>query len=294
MGCSVGISSLILTIPTILALFVAQIIPTVQTAAGGACVVPDQTTEFLAVWLMEESSSSTRANASTSGAGCGSDCNLLNSGSVAQSSTHIEGSYSAYFLEADSDMLYCANATCDEITGATGNFSMGAWVRFDKDNQNMNVWTDLDASQGIQLRFVNTGDKIRCTFGSGDANSATGTTNLGTDTWYHFACSHDALVEMDIWVDGSEEATNSGPGIAASTLDFKVSPDDGSGMDGYIDEAWLYEGVLSDAAKCHICSCGISNWRGCTCSGSSYTDSGVNTTLCNSCTLPSDPTNPIP
>jgi hypothetical protein len=285
-----------------LALASPQVVtPVRRAAAAGACTIPDETNTFLAVWLMEEATSATRTNESTN---CGSDCDMDNNASVEQSTTKVEGTYSAHFTDADGDYLSCPNGAsageCDELSHS-GSATFLAWVRVD-DVDNLQSWygglDQTSANHGIECYMANAGDVVRITVGDGTDRVTESGLGLTVDTWTHVICRTDATAdELETFRNGASGGTTTQQDMAATTLtDIMLGErDGGGGFDGYMDEAAYIDQYLSDAEGCHVCSCGISNWRGCTASGadpSGYDNTGNNTN-CASCTLPTNACDPI-
>jgi len=281
---------------TSLLLAQTYLIPHNPRAAAEACTVPDETSYFTAVWLLEESTGTGRA--SHSSAACVSDCELDDKASVEQSSTHVEGTYAAHFTASDSDELDCAfnGPNCDELDFA-GDATVGFWGRKDDDTTGNTVWDSFNANDGMQIRGIST--RWDCKVGdSADNQTAAGGTNADENIWYHVTCVADATNDyIYLYVDGEldgsqpqQDMTSGGP----SSLE--IGHDGGLYANVTIDEMFAVGEALSADEICHICSCGISNWRGCTATGASpsgYDDTGVNASLCGSCTLPSNACNPI-
>jgi len=267
----------------------------------GACSVPDETDEFLAVWRMEEATSATRAN-SVSG---GSAENLLNSGSVEQSTTHVEGTYSAHFTEADTDHLYCAKSTCTALD-FSGSTTVLGWYRKDNDDEGFTLWDSHNVNTGMKIRALYGSTPNDCLVGDGsDQVDHDGYADTTANTWYHIACSLDAAADkLQLYLNGKTDCLTPGTDCAdtqqdkaaTSASNIFVGRESTIYLDGHMDEWAVIDQALSPAELCHICSCGISNWRGCSASGgapSGYATTGVNSSLCQSCTLPTNACDPI-
>lgn len=263
----------------------------ITTAAGGVCSIPDETDTFLAVWRMEEATSATRTNSSATG----SNNNMLNSGSVEQDGVnYIEGTYSAHFTEADPDHLYCNKATCTDVV-FSGSVSVLGWFRKDNDTEHFTLWDSSNTYTGLVARALIGNNDCKVGDGADWGNTASGSADPTLETWYHYACVHDATAStvqnyLNGKTDGSSATQQS---MVASTKTYQEMGRTSSiYLDGNLDEWAIVDQALSPEELCHICSCQIDGSL-CSCSGGVYSDLGRNATYCQSCDLPADPEDPI-
>lgn len=245
---------------------------------------PSWTSRFLCVYTLDEAAGMVRANATDTA--CGSFANLYEqAGAPANDADRIEGEASLSVTSAASDRLGINN---DCLVPTTGSLSMGIWV---KDRTGSVVTsTYIDTASGASGMAVRADSNAvpRCAVGNGTENAnAVGSFNIPRDgsAWVHLACTFDDGADA-IQIYAAGQATGS-PGYqdalaASSTLHV---PTNSGTPDALLDELWMYDGVLSPAAVCRICSCGVDG-AACLCSGGAYADRGRNATHCSSCDLP--------
>jgi hypothetical protein len=267
-----------------------------HVAAGGSSPV-DWTSSFVAVWLCEETSG-TRANESSTS--CGSDCDLTDNNTVA-SGTGIQGSNSCDFEETDSDNLSCTmnNPGCNEIEAAleSGAVSIVSWLNAESNvSSNARYVEVLGGSPGfetftLQKSEFSTPQHELTAFMEGQATSVDSGEAETVGTYEHlaFTWANDADDDIEYYVNGESVGTagslTSTPTVGSNgsfTLGGRNSSVD---VDGDMDEIGIIDAELTAAQICRICSCGIDGSE-CVCSGSSYSDSGRNSSNCGSCTLP--------
>jgi len=290
----------------------------VSTVDAGATAVPDQTSEFSAVWLLDEATDTNRT-AEVCASGTPSDCDLNEKSGIdvgQDTSNKQEGVASASFDAAANEDMRCdfSGGACDSLRTVAGGtaISWGAWFRPTGTCAGPGtgqgicyVMTAFDfAGDGFDMGRDSGGTPsdggFRCSIDNTDAQSW-GDTGLEADTWYHGVCTYGAVASDDVlvYVNGlDDDADTPGNQAVRATVDnqnslFISGNTSSQDFNGNIDEVFIIDQELTAAEQCHICSCGISNFRNCTYSGASYVDEGVNASLCNSCTLPADPSNPI-
>lgn len=267
----------------------------VKQASGGTSAVPDWTSSFVAVYDIEGASPWNQT-----GGTCGANCNLTNSGMAQDSTTYQHNSASASADESDGvDYASCAYGTCTGITGMTGSYSVGAWFNNGDDTVNQQFVRN-QSTGGFYLQFTASSDNVFCYYydGASQYQNTDADTFEQIDGWAWVSCAHDASggagsstisaysASDNLWDKNTKSALS--PMTANTGGDFYLASEFGvSAVTGNIDEAWIYDGVLSDAAMCRICSCGIDDSL-CTYSGTTFVDAGRNTTECGSCTLCSD------
>jgi hypothetical protein len=236
------------------------------------------------------------------GGTCGSDCNLTDPSSVGQDTTNkVEGAAAADFVDGDSDRIICAVATCDEITGLTGNYSQFAFARYEESGTgDMGIMGAEDGTTGgMILGLDDATDKIEIRVGDGTDQ----VTCLGNDVWsintyaYVGVSLHDETTDsIQPYFNGETDgdACDQAP-MTASTDNFKISSNNSplSYFDGQIDLSGVYDGTLVAAEHCYLCSCGPGNEFGCTYTDSSTWDDKGRNSSCGSCTMPPITTNPI-
>ena len=154
---------------------------------------------------------------------------------------------------------YDFDGTDDEVTVAdeaalrpgTGDFSLSLWVRVDTVGVAEVIAGKTNgavASTSLGWWVARTAaDKFTFTVSkSGDSSTATSTTTLVADTWYHVVCVRDAGTPK-IYVDGSLEHTGTTPSAISingtDTLYFG-SENSNSHLDGKLFGAVLYSDVL--------------------------------------------------
>jgi hypothetical protein len=247
----------------------------------------DWTDSFVAVWRMEDNNSWPNETV-----GCGSDCDMSETGTVVQDTvSFMEGSASQEFdATVDDDYLSCNNSTTCEEMSVSGSVTVGGWIDFTADDT-IRVWHQNTGNTGIYVERVAAGDKLRCHVGDGTdmASPAIGGANTYSvaDGWVHWACVHDASADtIQLYDDGETDGSSVPQQDMAAYTGALNRFGSTTGSDFFLDEWFQFDGVLTQAQLCRICSCGIDG-AGCACSdATSYSDAGLNTTDCSSCTLP--------
>ena len=237
---------------------------------------------MIALWRMEEASSSTRANAS--GTTCGTDCDLTNAGTVAKDTTNfVEGTASADW-DAATDILSCTDATCG-TSGAeldcVGDCTWGGWIRPTSDST-LRIIRKNTTTPGYMLFRGSTNDNFSCFVGDGtnqNTNMANGSAPI--NEWHHAVCRlNDTTNTQQGFVDGvASGASATQGGVAASTSTFQLG-DATLPHVGEQDEIWVSNRSWSDAQICGECSCGADGTV-CLCDASDHT-------LFKACTVDAD------
>lgn len=229
---------------------------------------------MLACWMLDEASG-TRTNAQGT-----TSRNLTESGGTTANDTTNKMEGTAAALLVANIWLQTTDATLKAIPAP---FTCGLWARktasnsmivFGAYNGTVNgwqVWHNSDTNWQFQM------------FGGG--NNIYFTPGNAANTWTHVAVRYGGGASgttLQSYKDGLPRTTAEGPYIVSTGTVFQV----GSGSyAGQIDELWCAGSVLSDAAICRICSCGVRGEQ-CTCTGSSFATTGRNASACSSCTLP--------
>jgi len=122
-----------------------------------------------------------------------------------------------------------------------------------------------------------------------------GTTNIWVDSatdgfrsaqWVHVGCVYDySGDDLQSFASGdpSGTSTDTADGVTPATR-FSLATNQGA-ADFYLDDAFVYNGALSDEDFCRVCSCGVDG-SACSCDGTAWADEGRNSASCGSCTLP--------
>lgn len=212
-----------------------------------------------ALWLMEEATSAPRLDYTDN------DNDLANNGSVAQSATHKEGSFSADFLTGDSDFL---SRAYDAVTfDNKEDFSVVFWYRV----QLIDAWQRLvsyfesgGVISGFDLAFA-TDEKLRFQIGD-NVNGVTDTCSdvLSINTWYHVAMTLDGSEgDVIVYIDGSKWGDTFASAVAkmdyVGTDPFHIGKHYSAGhyLTGLIDEVAIFDRVLSGAEIGNIHTNGI-------------------------------------
>lgn len=250
---------------------------------------PDWGDDMIAWWSLDQD---TTASRTATGGTCGSGCDLTASGSIPRStSTKQEGAASVDFDFAETDTLSCLDANCSALERAgSGDHSLtwGCWVYDDFGSTVFPMTKDPAATDtsGYAIR-LSSGSSVSCLVG-GTGDVAGG---FGTNAWHHAACTFDDTAnEVETFLDATP--TGSPASVSSMTENSQAFTIGGDGAMtdyvGHIDECFVYEGKLSDASICRICSCGISGSL-CKYVGPVWTDVGRNVSACGSCALPASP-----
>ncbi len=264
------------------------------TATSGDVSAPDWSSSFVAVWEMDEASGATRASTGT----CTTDCALANNNNVLKDTTSGHYAFGSGGAQADtslSEYLSCDAGTCNEINLASvagATWGCYGYVPTDAEAGTMMYWTSATNRWNIQRTTTN--NNVTCQ--SKPAATAAVSANTALNSWTansltFAACTFDdANNELKAYAGGSgfgSAATQSDIG-STTTGTFQAGGGD-FGWTGTVDTCFVEDHELSDTDICRICSCGINGaLGGCVCSGggASYTNTGLNATKCNSCTLP--------
>lgn len=279
-----------------------------QTSAGGGSAAADMTSQFVAVWQFEESSSPAQ---SASGTTCGTTgCPFTWVSTIAQDTTNYnEGSSAIQNTSGTSDSVYCDSRTangnqCNSLEIA-GDVSYGCWT-YKAASGGQPYWMRIAASNGTYgySLYQDNGaqEYIRCRVGaSGGSTIEEGNDNISSlTTWRHLSCVYDEDTDGGSGDDAIRpyiNATADCGGACATQADMVTDVTNGEWYMAYdlagqtyqgtSDECFVYDGALSDESLCYIASCGIDGSL-CTCNGATYTDDGRHTTMSLSCTLPSN------
>jgi hypothetical protein len=220
---------------------------------------------------------------------------LLAAGAISyDSGTSITGSSMA----VDSGEGATANSTTELAAPASDQLTMWCWVNF----------TTMSFGQELMDKQVSTlGYRLATTSGSGGSNLdlyfwENNGGNIVADVfpptptgwvfiWWKAAAGLSASGERAGAMRGTSfSVAGSAPGSAvltdATTETFTLGTVFSStGAVGWYDECGWDSFSMSDESICRICSCGVDG-SACACSGTTYTNSGRNTTMCGSCALP--------
>lgn len=232
----------------------------VPVVAGGATNYTNDA-NIISWWMMEEASG-TRED------GSANNNDLTDVETVAQSATHIQGSYSSQFLASSYEVLYRTDANLapstfpgKSTTGNQGAFSVGCWVRVtttggsDTTILSKGNIDAADASFGLMY----TGTVVRFWLSSNGwgeiAEVVTGTTTLVQNTWYHIVGVYTGSA-VQLWLGteaGSSAQDNTAVAWSGSVYrgagPFTVGAKNAIGQAGFpagqIDEVFIFSDALS-------------------------------------------------
>jgi hypothetical protein len=251
-----------------------------STTSVGISWVPS----MLGVWMLDEAGTVPRVNAQGTAArdltviGCGP-------GSVTSSTTDK--------MEGAASMGVPANGcgyTTDGFGGFSVPFSVGCWAKKTASGS-AGAFLLHDWSAGANtFRVSKTATE---TFSFQLVNAAATPTTITTTatypaaTWSHVVATASAAGPLVLYVNGVQQVTGSYPTPASAAAGKNFMLGENATWAGQLDECFLSGQLLSAAAVCRICSCGV---RGelCACSGTAFTVTGRNASACGACTLPAD------
>lgn len=284
----------------------------------------DWTSGFIAVWSMDEGTSSVRQ--SNSLASCGADCDLTPVAVDQDTSDKIEGAASAQLTSAlgstNATSLQCdANNdasdgvdNCTDLNVTSGNLSWGGWYinpllteavaanRGPGENalQLMGSYGTgndegyvLSRGQGFTVTvFRCTVDDISNTIQAWHSAGFNVVDPGYVTEWRFIVCVYDAsadTVKTYYLYNDFVGTTTSADSLTASGDNFIMgSTATDSESTWQVDESFVTDKALTNADLCRICSCGIDG-RNCSCSiadTTNYASAGLNASYCGSCTLP--------
>jgi len=217
----------------------------------------------IAYWLMEEESG-TRYDETAA------NNDLADGNTVTQSSTHVEGSYSARISSATSEYLSLADASLSagfpfKNGEVTASFTMGGWFQlmstpdagdtlFSKRAGNSGVWLSM-VSGKIRVGVFENGGAFEY-FYSNDV--------LAITTWYHVVLRRDnADGAVHLFVNGEDQTAS---GNIADPLEdagiFYIGRDPWGGYsDLLVDEFFVFNSKLTDAQILDIKTYGLDGTR---------------------------------
>jgi hypothetical protein len=213
-------------------------------------------------WMMEDAATPT-----LDGSANNNDLTWAGDTVPARSATHIQGSYSldfeasTYSYESITDAgLAPTTFPGKSVTGGTGTFSIGAWVRLESNTGDMGIISKFDPGNDMSycLDYVAATTAFRFRVSSNgwayDGTVEGTTTNPANATWYHVVGTYDGA-HLHIWVGTSagasaEDATEVDytGGIFRSAVAFAIGANkyNGTGpFDGLIDEAFIFSDALT-------------------------------------------------
>lgn len=263
--------------------------------------------DFIAIWSMDEGTSSDRA--SNSSASCGSDCDLTPVSVDQNTSSYQEGSASAHLTSPDAS-LNATNLQCDadnddsdsldnctDLNITSGNISWGGWVNLntdithegtagpsDSEIQLMGSYDGGSDDNGWGLFYKWNGTdyvtRYRCTLDGSEVEASASTTGVTADVtgdtgwwnaWRYVVCTYDASTDVMkvyyVWGDYSE-SVSSVTSPTSSGENFIIGTTQSDEVQHYKLDSLFVAGItLTDADICRMCSCGIDGSR-CKCSPS--------------------------
>lgn len=269
---------------------------------------------MVAYWTLDEGGASTRAN--TAGAGtCGgtqSNCDLTRNGTPTNDTTYFKQGTGSNTFDGSTDWLFCSNATCTALdiksTGGlhTGSVSFGCWATENTLAASGEIGAIIGKHDGTY------GYELLLDYGLALATFSTAKCQIDSyTTWIpsystlltaqrapfinHYICTYDdASSTQTIYANGNLQKDLGNSGFVGTTYmltsnstNFKIGSSGNAGdFYGYVDECFVYRGVLSNRDACRICSCGVDGSL-CTCSGdNNWVNKGRWDTDCGDCPLP--------
>jgi hypothetical protein len=221
---------------------------------------------------------------------------LATTGAIAYSGAElVSGSRS---LQLDLGEGVKGNSTSEMAAPSGSNYdrlTTWCWVNFTSLAASGSVFSKYASGVGYQAGLtVNAGDEdlqgteALSTATIADIFPPTTPTGWNFVWWRATAADNDTRCKLGRYFGPS----NANTAICASTgflvdnasSTFEIGRGSGNTA-GYYDDCGWESANLDDVALCKICSCGVSG-SGCACSGSKWASTGLNTTNCGSCTLP--------
>jgi Tfp pilus assembly protein PilX len=191
-------------------------------------------------WMLDDASGTVATDSSGQG----------NHGTLSNGPAWIAGILNdALDFDGSDDLVLVAD---DPSLDITDNITLMAWIRPNKTATQYVIRKALfDSTDGYELSLSATGKVFFRLNQASNANSyrIDSTTSYPVDgtTWMHIAATYDGAV-MRLYLDGVEEASlNAAINISANDTDLSIGAQvDGSrGIDGLIDDVWLYGSALS-------------------------------------------------
>ncbi len=286
----------------------------ILSSAGGGGVAPaDWRTGIEMVWQFEgESSGGTAVNTGSAGTNCDMT-DTSTTGTVTRSASGAPEAVGwASFASGSKQSLTNTNVTCDNTWKQDADFTWGARINPLQATEDMRVIDmNFGTAAGFALVLENTVPaEWRCiTESSLGTFSAESTTAPVGGTTQSVTCRYNATTDLlEILVNGIDEADQTSATLDAATADLIIGIENSNqDFEGEIDEIFLTNDVLTDAATCRKDSCLLSgndcrcdsgtptNYLACSsnsdcegavCDTTNSTCSGYNNALFNGCILP--------
>ena len=151
-----------------------------------------------------------------------------------------------YSFDGVNDYINISDDSSIRFNGATDDFTMSIWTRFDTDRTYNTLIDKRDANNDGYLVLLNSG-VVQCSL---DYKDMVGTTILDTDNqWHHIVCSIDKDGTSYIFIDGVQDASYS---FAGEVIDTSIDVYIGRASyiasyytAGAIDEVRIYNRSLS-------------------------------------------------
>ena len=255
------------------------------TAAAVSTPAPDWSSSFGAVWDFE--------NAGSPGISTGGDSNACDLSSFEGSRETGAGDYvhntASALFEDSSGQGETGNTSCDEVAADLDGTSVtwGAWYYAVGDGTDNDIPNILATDgNGYYLTVSTTSGDLRCAYYQDTSLSYATADSTGDempdDEWHHPVC---------VWDDGSDTLTVFADGAQVGQTGSLTESMDSSAatgvqlaanlhsLDKYIDEAWVYAGVLSGAEIARVAACGVDG-ADCTCNGTAYVTYGKTDESC--------------
>lgn len=250
---------------------------------------------MIAWWSMDQTNPTNDAGTGTCG-GTASNCDLTANGNYAASSTtYIQGT-GAGSMDGTGDYATCAGGTCTALNRSSSTtWGCFAYQTGSGAGQMGRSWTSL---RDYRL-YYNSSETI-CSEASAATNSTATSSSVSHSTsplsqWMSNICVYNSIgLTLTAYTDGvAGTPTGSAAAMAASTNTFYIGNtfrtlSSDSNFSGYLDDCFVYGGVMSATSVCRICSCGVDGSL-CACDRSDntvYASAGRNSS-CGFCALPS-------
>ncbi|MFQ5492566.1 MAG: DUF2341 domain-containing protein [Candidatus Dojkabacteria bacterium] len=178
-----------------------------------------------------------------------------------------------YSVDLDGSNEYISVSDNNDFSpSVTGAVTMSAWIRPDTIVAgNTYILTKGDTSNYEYAIWLGTGGEVGCTawtLAGLNHLAVSGSTSTSANEWHHVACVIEHNSEMNIYLDGASEGTDSTPSstMGNGTADVQIGKrgdDVGNEFDGRVDEVKIWDFALSTRQIAMEYNGGkpVSHWR---------------------------------